>query len=267
MRFTGKTVLVTGAASGIGYEICRQFALEGATVGLSSRNPKTTAEAADKINAELGRKAVLPYPCDVGDCGGIVALVHRFAAEQGGLDIYMANAGITSFAPFLEEIQESFDGLMAVNMKGTYFSTQAAAKEMIARKTKGRIILMSSVTGFQSHRNLSAYAMTKAATRMLAKNLADELGCYGITVNVVAPGATTSERTVTDPQYCDGWSAVSPACRVGDCEDVAHSVLFLADPKSRHITGEVIMIDGGWTITSPLPEHLQRELGSQGVRE
>ena len=259
-RFTGKKVLVTGAASGIGYEICRQFAIEGATVGLSSRNPKTTAEAAAKINAELGTSAVSPWPCDVGDCAGIVDLVHRFAAANNGLDIYMANAGITSFAPFLEETPASFDNLMAVNMKGTYFSVQAAAKEMIARQTRGRIILMSSVTGFQSHRNLSAYAMTKAATRMLAKNLADELGRHGITVNVVAPGATTSERTVEDPLYADGWTGVTPARRVGDCEDIAHSVLFLAEDKSRHITGEVIMVDGGWTTTSPLPEHLRQQL-------
>ena len=103
--------------------------------------------------------------------------------------------------------------------------------------------------------------MTKAAIRMLAKNLAEELGPYGITVNVVAPGATLSERTTQDKTYADEWAQVAPNKKVGTCEDIAHTVLFLADDRAKYISGEVIMIDGGWTTTSPLPAHLAELTG------
>ena len=137
---------------------------------------------------------------------------------------------------------------------------QAAAKEMIKCGARGRIILMSSVCGFKSHLHSSAYAMTKAAIRQLAKALAEELGPYGITVNVVAPGATLTERTVEDPDYAEGWSEVALSKTVGTPKDIAYTTLFLADERAAHITAEVIMVDGGWTATSPLPQHIKDQL-------
>ncbi|MCM8524938.1 MAG: SDR family oxidoreductase [Lentisphaeraceae bacterium] len=259
-RFEGKSVFVTGAGCGIGYEICREFAQEGALVALNSRRKSQTVEAAKKINHELAKAAVFPYHGDLSDVDTITAGINDFSEKNDGLDVFVANAGITVFNRFLDVNVDEFDHLMAVNMRGTYFSVQAAAKQMIKRKIKGRIILMSSVCGIHSHLWTSAYAMTKAGIRMLAKSLAEELGKYGITVNVVSPGATTTERTLEDPEYIQGWSDVIPDRQVASCEDISFTTLFLADERAGHINGEEIVVDGGWTITGPLPEHLKKTL-------
>jgi 3-oxoacyl-[acyl-carrier protein] reductase len=141
-------------------------------------------------------------------------------------------------------------------MRGSYFSAQAAALAMIEHKISGRIILMSSVTGLQAHINLSAYGMTKAALRLMARGLALELGSYGITVNAIGAGATITERTLTDdPDYERNWNSVAPNGRTGYVEDVANTTLFLASKEARHITGDTIMVDGGWTIYSPVPQN------------
>ena len=259
-RFDGKSVFVTGAGCGIGYEICKEFAQEGAVVALNSRRKSQTDEACEKINGELGKESVFSYPGDLSDTEMISTGIRDFAEKNNGLDVFVANAGITVFNKFLEVNVEEFDHLMAVNMRGTYFSVQAAAQEMINRGTKGRIILMSSVCGIQSHLWTSAYSMTKSAIRMLTKCLAEELGKYGITVNVVSPGATATERTLEDPDYIKGWSEVIPDRQVASTDDIAYTTLFLADQRAGHINGEEIVVDGGWTITGPLPKHLKKTL-------
>jgi glucose 1-dehydrogenase len=260
MGFNGKKVYVTGAGCGIGYEICRQFAEAGAVVGLNSRRLESTEDAAQKINQSLGSQNVSAWPGDLAETEKLCQSIRDFSGKHKGLDVFVANAGITVFQKFLEVNMEEFDHLMTVNMRGTYFSVQTAAKEMVKYGIQGRIILMSSVCGVQAHRCTSAYAMTKAAIRQLAKNLSEELGDYGIRVNVVAPGATVTERTVEDPDYVKGWSSVAPSRTVGTPEDVAYATLFLADDRAKHISGEVIMVDGGWTVTSQLPSHLEKEL-------
>lgn len=261
-RFKGKKVFVTGAGCGIGYEICREFAREGSVVALNSRREKQTQEAVEKINAELAEEQVFAYPGDLSDTKTIIAGIKNFAEKNDGLDIFVANAGITVFNKFLEVNVEEFDHLMAVNMRGTYFSVQAAAQEMVSRGTKGRIILMSSVCGIQSHLWTSAYAMTKAAIRMLTKCLGEELGRHGITVNVISPGATATERTLEDSDYVKGWSAVIPDGQIASTDDIAFTTLFLADERAAHINGEEIVVDGGWTKTAPLPEHLKNTLST-----
>jgi len=231
-------------------------------VGLNSRRVNQTVEAAEKINSELGKDVVFSYPGDLSDTETIIDGIRDFAEQNNGLDVFIANAGITVFNKFLDVNVEEFDHLMAVNMRGTYFSVQTAAKEMVDRGIKGRIILMSSVCGIQSHLWTSAYAMTKAAIRMLTKCLAEELGKYGITVNVISPGATTTERTLEDPNYVEGWSEVIPDGQVASTDDIAYTTLFLADRRAAHITGEEIVVDGGWTKTSPLPQHLKNTLST-----
>ena len=125
---------------------------------------------------------------------------------------------------------------------------------MIEQKLAGRILLLSSVTGVQAHRNLSAYGVTKAGIRMMAKALALELGPYGITVNAIAAGATLTERTLRDdPGYEQNWNEVAPNGRTATVEDIAAALLFLASDEARHVTGQTLVVDGGWTIYSPLP--------------
>ena len=259
-RFKRKRVLVTGAGIGIGYEICREFAEEGAVVGLNSRSEKSTQEAVEKIQSAHPETTIFPYAGDIGNIPVIQSQIDRFAEEQGGIDIFVANAGITVFEPFLDIKVSDLQHVIQVNLVGTFCSVQSAARHMVAQGRGGRIILMSSVCGIQSHLNTSAYGATKAAIRHLAISLSEELGPHGITVNVVAPGATMTERTMADAQYVEGWSDVAPTKTVGKVEDVAYTTLFLADDRASHISGEIIMVDGGWTITSPLPTYLKDEI-------
>jgi len=116
---------------------------------------------------------------------------------------------------------------------------------------------MSSVTGIQAHLNLGCYGITKAGIRMMAKTIALEVGRYGITVNAISPGATLTERTLhDDPDYESNWASVTPTGRVGYVEDVVAAALYLASPEARHVTGQTLVVDGGWTLQSPLPpEH------------
>jgi 3-oxoacyl-[acyl-carrier protein] reductase len=255
-RFENKNVLVTGAGSGIGFGVCRHFAQEGAIVALNDKNEALANEAATRINKEIGVQRVYPCACDIANVEAVRKMVNEFASTHKGLHVLVANAGITNYGAFLTYTPEAFDTLTSVNMRGSYFSAQAAALAMIEYKIPGRIILMSSVTGVQAHINLSAYGMTKAALRLMARGLALELGPYGITVNAIGAGATITERTLTDdPNYEKNWNSVAPNGRTGYVEDVANTALFLASAEARHITGDTIMVDGGWTIYSPVPQN------------
>ncbi|MEM7034471.1 MAG: SDR family NAD(P)-dependent oxidoreductase [Chloroflexota bacterium] len=254
-HFNNKTVIVTGAGVGIGYGICEAFAKAGAYVALNDIDADLAISAADKINQAVGETKVTAYPFDIADVGAIQALVDDVVARYGQLDIAVANAGLTNFGPFLDYTPEAFDRLMNVNLRGNYFTAQSAAKAMIARNVSGRILLMASVTGIQAITNLSAYGVTKAGIRMMARVLALELGQYGITVNAIAPGATVTERTLLDdPNYEENWAEANPSNRAGYVEDIVESALFLASPGARQITGHTLVVDGGWTIYSPLPE-------------
>ena len=176
------------------------------------------------------------------------------AVEQfGGLDIAIANAGITQFGPFDSFTRESFDRVMQVNQAGTFFLAQSASRQMIRQGGGGSLLFTSSVVGHQAHKNLAAYAMSKAAVEMLAKNLVIELSPYHITVNTVAPGATLTERTLEDPGYTKTWSTLTPLGRPGTVEDVAKAAVFLVSEEARQITGQSLVVDGGWTSVSPNP--------------
>lgn len=253
--FTDYGVIVTGAGAGIGYALCRAFALAGARVALNDLDGDLAARAADTINAEAGAALVQPYALDVSDVVAVQVMVADAAARFGRLDVVAANAGITNFGAFLEYTPEAFDRVTAVNLRGTYFTAQAAAREMIARGTPaGRILLTASVTGVMGYPNLSAYGMTKAAIVHLAAALGVELGGHGITVNAICPGATLTERTQQDdPQYAANWASVNPNGRVGTVDDIVAAALFLAAPAARHITGQNVIVDGGWTQTRPIP--------------
>jgi NAD(P)-dependent dehydrogenase (short-subunit alcohol dehydrogenase family) len=256
MSFKDYAVIVTGAGTGIGYGLCMAFAKAGAKVALNDIDEDVALEAAAKINADVSEKVVTPYVFDVADPEAVREAVDDVFRQHGRLDIVVANAGLSHFGRFLDYTPEAFDRVTAVNLRGTYFTAQAAARTMFESLSKeGRLIFMSSVTGSQAYPNLSAYGMTKAGIQHLASVLAVELGGHGITVNAISPGATVTERTmIDDPNYHTNWQSVAPNQRVGQVEDIVQTALFLASPQARHITGQTIVVDGGWTLLSTIPE-------------
>jgi len=249
--FAGKSAIVTGAGQGIGFAICRQLAGEGAFVVLNDIDPLLCERASRAITEEKGHCVAVAG--DSSEMSTIERMVATAVRESGSLDIVIANAGITLFGDFLDYPQDHFYSVLKVNLGGTFFLAQAAARRMKEQGKGGSLLFMSSVTGHQAHKNLAAYGMTKAALEMLARNLVIELSGYGINVNTVAPGATLTERTMDDTDYERTWSAITPMGRPATPEDIANAALFLVSPKARHITGQNLVIDGGWTSISPSP--------------
>jgi NAD(P)-dependent dehydrogenase (short-subunit alcohol dehydrogenase family) len=183
----------------------------------------------------------------------IETIVDVAMAQAGHLDIVIANAGITLFGDFLTYPPESFNKVINVNLAGTFFLAQAAAKQMKRQTSGGSLLFTSSVTGHQAHKDLAAYSMTKAAIEMLAKNLVIELSLYKINVNTIVPGATMTERTMGDPEYESIWSKLTPMGRAASTYDIANAALFLVSDKAKQITGQSLIIDGGWSSVSPSP--------------
>ena len=249
--FQDQVAIVTGAGQGIGLEICRQLVRGGAKVVLNDIDDTLTARAAASITDD--RSSCLPLAGDASNIEFIQRMVSETVRLFGRLDIAIANAGITLFGNFFEYKPEDFNTLLNLNLGGSFFLTQAASIEMKKREAPGRILLMSSVTGHQAHKNLAAYGMTKAALEMLAKTLVLELSPYKITINAIAPGATLTERTVSDPTFEATWSKITPTGRPATVEDIAHAALFLVSPEAGQITGQSLVVDGGWTSTSPSP--------------
>jgi NAD(P)-dependent dehydrogenase (short-subunit alcohol dehydrogenase family) len=243
--------IVTGAGQGIGLEIGRLLAMQGARVILNDIEKSLAEEAAGAIRSSKG--ICIPMAGDASDKGFIQAMVDTAVSEFGRIDIAVANAGITLFGDFFEYRPEDFNRVMQVNLAGSFFLAQTAALQMKNQGTGGSILFMSSVTGHQAHKNLAAYGMSKAALEMLAKNLVIDLSPYRINVNAVAPGATATERTTSDPDYEKVWSAITPMGRPASTQDIAQAAVFLVSPQARHITGQTLIIDGGWTSVSPSP--------------
>jgi NAD(P)-dependent dehydrogenase (short-subunit alcohol dehydrogenase family) len=252
MGFENKTAIVTGAGQGIGFEICRQLAHAGANVILNDIDPAYADKAVTQISKEAPGKCKLMIG-DSSNLSFIKAMVDEAIKPTGQLDIVIANAGITLFGDFFNYPPESFNRVMQVNLAGTFFLAQAAATVMKAQPKGGSLLFMSSVTGHQAHKNLAAYAMSKAGLEMLARNLVIELSPFRINVNTIAPGATLTERTMEDADYAETWSRLTPMGSPATVTDIANCALFLVSDKARHVTGQNLIVDGGWTSISPSP--------------
>ena len=247
-ELTGQVALVTGAARGLGQAIALALANAGADValGLRDRNARGDVEAQIK---SMGRR-VLPLQMDMTQMDQIFQAVEETVKHFGRIDILVNNAGL---APdnLAENVREAdFDLTLTVNLKGTFFASQAAGRVMIRQKS-GRIINLSSQAGFVALPTESVYCMTKAAIAHLTKCLAVEWGKYNITVNAVAPTfirTPGTESYLANPeQRADVEERIAALHRIGDPMDVAGAVVFLASSAASLITGETILIDGGWT--------------------
>ena len=252
MRFKDKVAIVTGAGQGIGNEICKSLAKEGAHVFLNDVEASLSENAASKIKQETNG-SIESMDGDASDTAFIKKIVDTAVTKFGKLDIVIANAGITLFGDFFNYSQEAFYRVMQVNLGGTFFLAQMAANQMKQQSSGGSLLFTSSVTGHQAHKDLAAYSMSKAAIEMLAKNLVIEISQFKINVNTIAPGATLTERTLDDPNYESVWSRLTPMGRPAQVSDIANAALFLVSDDARHVTGQNLVVDGGWICVSPSP--------------
>jgi glucose 1-dehydrogenase len=250
-RFNNQIAIITGAGVGIGFEVARQMALEGAKVVLNDIDENLAHSASQKIKEKGG--ICEAFGGDVSDMPTIEGIVKFAVKTFGKLDILIANAGITTYGSFLEYQPESMQKLLQINLFGTFFLTQAAAKQMVLQGQGGSILLTSSVTGHAAHPFLAAYGMTKAGIDQLAKNLVIDLAPHNININTIVPGATLTERTLEDEDYLKTWSKITPSGRPATTVDIANAALFLVSPFSRQIMGQNLVIDGGWTSVGVPP--------------
>ena len=244
----GQVALVTGAARGLGNAIARALAHAGADVALGLRDVNAPGDGVAQIEA-MGRRA-LPLQMNMTRLNEIFQAVDETVRHFGRLDILVNNAGIAPDNLAENVREEDFDLTLAVNLKGTFFASQAAGRVMIRQKS-GRIINMSSQAGFAALPTESVYCMTKAAIAHLTKCLAVEWGKYNITVNAVAPTfihTPGTESYLANPDArSDVIERIAALHRIGEPMDVAGAVVFLASSAASLVTGETILIDGGWT--------------------
>jgi NAD(P)-dependent dehydrogenase (short-subunit alcohol dehydrogenase family) len=244
----GQVALVTGAARGLGRAISLALAQAGADIALGLRDLKADRGLPSEI-AKLGR-GVLPLQMDMGRMEQISRAVEEAAKHYGRIDILVNNAGIAPENLAENVTEKDFDETLAINLKGTFFASQAVGRVMIRQKG-GKIINMSSQAGFAALPTESIYCMTKAGIVHLTKCLAVEWGKYGITVNAVAPTfirTPGTEAVLSDPAFHqDTVERIAALHRIGEPMEVAGAVVFLASPAASLITGETILIDGGWT--------------------
>ena len=251
----GKSALITGGARGIGLTCAKALAGAGASITLADRDEAKAQESAALLQAEFGVPA-LALAADVTDPASCAAMMDAAARAFGGIDIVLANAGISlPGVRLIDHTAEQWDAIFAVNVKGVFLTDQAAARAMIAQGRGGRIINMCSMTAtvvsVHPYGSGGSYASSKAAVKQLTRAFAYDLASHNITVNSVSPGWLRTEMTQPiwdDPKNGGEKIARTPMGRPGLPEEICGAVLYLASGGSSFTTGSDLMIDGGFSI-------------------
>jgi len=246
-RLDGKVAVVTGASRGIGRGLAEALAAAGASVAVTARDHATATGIAVAINA-LGGHA-RGYPLDVTQTEAIAPTFDRIKEELGSLDILVANAGLGANHPAVDVTEDDWDEMMDVNLKGLFFTAQAAGRLML-EAGGGRIIAISSQASLVGIVDHAVYSASKGGVNQLVRVLALEWGSAGVTVNAVAPTFTytpgTAER-LDDPEYRAAVEARIPIGKVGTIADVGGAVVYLASDAAGMVNGSILTVDGGWT--------------------
>jgi glucose 1-dehydrogenase len=243
MNLSGKVAIVTGAGSGIGYAIAERLGTAGAAVCVNYLGYEDDAKA---LAATLPK--AIAVPADVSKAGDVQAMVEQTVTELGGLDILVNNAGIEKEVPFLDLDEETWDKIMAVNLKGSFLCAQLGARAMRDLGKGGSIVNISSIHEDYAFPGFTPYCASKGGVRMMMRNLSLELAPYKIRVNNVAPGAIATainKKTLADPQKVATVQRIVPLGRMGEPDEVAQVVLFLASDAASYVTGSTYYVDGG----------------------
>lgn len=251
-RLDGRTALVTGGGRGLGLGMAQALAHCGANIALASRTESELESAAEMIRA-IGRKAII-LPTDVSDAEAVQAMVRQAAEQLGRLDILVNAAGINFRKPWDTFTIEDWDKIMSVNLKGAFFAAQEAARIMRDQKAerhcRGKIINVGSIAFEIVVPNIALYAISKGGMRQMTRALAVDLAKHNICVNAVAPGRFWTQMTdsiFSVPELYDSAVSVIPMGRPGVANELAGVTALLASDASDYITGQAIMVDGGWT--------------------
>lgn len=247
MQLADQVAIITGSARGIGRATALCLAREGASIVVADINEAGAQDAAAEVES-LGRRAIA-VKTDVADQGQVQAMVQRALDTFGHIDILVNNAGNASLTPLLETTPEEWDRTIKIHLYGTFFCTQAVVRHMVTRG-RGRVVNISSVSGLVGSAGRAAYGAAKGGIVTLTRVLAVELASRGIRVNAIAPGAVETElsRAAWTPADREGYFRLTPVERLGQPEDIAHAILFLCLPQSDYITGQLLAVDGGFSI-------------------
>ena len=252
MRLEGKTALITGGGTGIGFEVAKAYVEQGAYVYITGRRENVLKEAVEKIGHNIGYFAV-----DVGNKDDMVNAAKQIAQERGNIDIVFANAGVGNYVSLMDVTQKEFDRVMYTNVLGTYFTAQACIPYM----PQGSVILLNtSVTASLGLPDFSLYIAAKSAVKSFIHTWTNELRSKKIRVNAIAPGiiptgAATKElgRSEKEEEERRAYrSTLIPAGRVGNVSDIANTAVFLGSDESAYINGVEILVDGGLAAIYPV---------------